>query len=304
MEIIDAQVHLNHVHPAWQSADLEAICTTALAAMDAAGIDGVVISEFWGFDNRMREQLPNGASRALYPFSELAAARHPQRFVYHRMVSLSDPELDDQMAKVRQYSGSAAVRIVPRPETGDTERMARGEFEPFFAAAERHQVPVFCWLPGRGHLLVPYLKQFPRVQFILDHCGVGQAPYRLGPTAPTLVSSVVETRAERVKQFDQVADLAQYANLALKWCHAPNLFSDQPYPYRDALPVLRKAIDAFGASRIMWASDYTQARTEMGISWGQALYYILDSDQLSDSEKEWLLAGSVRKALNWDRAAS
>lgn len=304
MEIIDAQVHLNHIHPEWQTADVEDIFAAALAAMDAVGVDALVVSEFWGFDGRWREALPNGVFRSRYPFSELAAAREPRRFVYHTAVSLDDPELDQQVAAVRQRPGGAALRIVPIPETGAVERLSKGEFEPFFAAAERHRVPVFCWVPGRSHLLVPYVKQFAGLQFIVDHCGVGQAPYRLGPTAPTLVSSVVPTRAERVRQFDSVIELAQYPNVALKWCHAPNLFSEQPYPYRDALPVLRKGIDAFGAERIMWASDYTQARTEMGITWAQALYYVRESDQLSEEEKEWLLGGSVRKALGWPREVS
>jgi predicted TIM-barrel fold metal-dependent hydrolase len=261
-----------------------------------------VVSEFWGFDGRRREQLPNGVFRSQYPFSELAASRQPQRFIYHTVVSVDDPELDDQVARVRQRRGGAALRIVPIPETGAVDRLRNGEFEAFFGAAERHQVPVFCWLPGRGELLVPYLKQFPNLQFILDHCGVGQAPYRLGPTAPTLVSSVVQTRAERLQQFDSVLELAAYPNLALKWCHAPNLFSEQPFPYRDALPVLRRAIEGFGVERVMWASDYTQARTEMGITWAQALYYVLDSDQLANEEKEWLLGGSVRKTLNWSKS--
>src|SRR5262249_39620120 len=114
----------------------------------------------------------------------------------------------------------------------------------------RYEVPVFCWLPGRSHLIVPYLRKFPRLQFILDHCGVGQAPYRRGPTAPTLLSSLVESRAERVAQFEAVRELAQYPNLALKWCHAPNLFSQQEFPYRDVMPVLRSAIEAFGVERI------------------------------------------------------
>lgn len=302
MEVIDAQVHLNHIHPQWQTADLEAILAAATAAMDAVGIDGLVLSEFWGFgDTQKRLQLPNGAVRSLYPFSELAAARHPERFIYHTMIGINDPELEQQMGKVRQQPGAVALRIVPIPETGQVDRLANGEFEPFFAAAERHQVPVFCWLPGRSHLLAPYLERFPKLQFILDHCGVGQAPYRNSPTAPTLISSVVETRAERVKQFDAVAELARYPNLALKWCHAPNLFSEQPFPYRDAIPVLRRAIEAFGVERVMWASDYTQARTEMGITWAQALYYILGSEELSEHEKEWLLAGSVRKALAWPK---
>lgn len=301
VEVIDAQVHLNHVHPDWKTAPVEDILAAALATMDAVGIDGLVVSEFWGFDGQRRLEVSPGVFRSLYPFSELAASREPRRFIYHTVVSIDDPELDEQVGRIHQQPGGAALRIVPSPETGATERLAKGDFEPFFAAAERHQVPVFCWLPGRSHLLVPYLRTFPALQFILDHCGVGQAPYRLGPTAPTLVSSVVATRAERVKQFDDVTDLAQYPNLALKWCHAPNLFSDEPFPYRDALPVLRRAIDAFGPDRIMWASDYTQARAEMNITWAQALYYILESDQLSQTEKEWLLGGSVRKALRWAR---
>ena len=301
MEILDAQVHLNHVHPDWRSTDVANILAVALAAMDAVGIDGLVVSEFWGFDGKHRQELPNGVFRSLYPFSELAANREPRRFIYHTVVSIDDPQLDEQIGRIRQQPGGAALRIVPSPDTGATDRLAKGEFEPFFAAAERYQVPVFCWLPGRSHLIVPYLKKFPALQFILDHCGVGQAPYRLRPTAPTLVSSVVPTRAERVKQFDKVTQLAQYPNLALKWCHAPNLFSEQPFPYREALPVLRRAIDAFGADRIMWASDYTQARTEMAITWAQTLYYILESEQLSETEKEWLLSGSVRKALRWAR---
>jgi hypothetical protein len=46
-------------------------------------------------------------------------------------------------------------------------------------------------------------------------------------------------RAARVAQLDQVLELAQYPNLALKWCHAPTLLSETAYPYRDVLPLLR-----------------------------------------------------------------
>lgn len=57
VEILDAQVHLNHIHPSWQTAEVEDILAAALAAMDAVGIDGLVVSEFWGFNGRWREQL-------------------------------------------------------------------------------------------------------------------------------------------------------------------------------------------------------------------------------------------------------
>ena len=51
----------------------------------------------------------------------------------------------------------------------------------------------------------------------------------------------------------------------------------------------------------MWASDYTVARDQNGNSWAQTLYYLLDSDELTASEKEWIFGGSLRRVLNWPR---
>jgi predicted TIM-barrel fold metal-dependent hydrolase len=126
----------------------------------------------------------------------------------------------------------------------------------------------------------------------------------MGEVAPTLASSVTPTRAERVAQLDQVIELAQYPNLALKWSHAPTLLSASAYPHRDVLPLLRRAIDAYGVQRILWASDYTQARNETGQSWSEMLFYLRESDQLSDHEKSWILGRSARQVLRWPRAVS
>jgi L-fuconolactonase len=225
--------------------------------------------------------------------------QHPRRFAYLVRIDIKDPELDRIVSEVRTRPGALCMRIVPIPDTGEVASFERGEFEPLFAAAEAYGVPVFAWLPARSHLLVPYLRKFPKLQFILDHCGVGVAPPHTGQIAPTLASSMTPTRAQRVAQLDHVFDLAQYPNLALKWSHAPSLLSESGYPYPDVLPLLRRAIDAFGIERLMWASDYTQARTETGQSWAHALYYLLDSEQLSMTEKRWLLGRSVRQALHW-----
>lgn len=303
IEIVDAQVHLNQLVPDWRTADADAVIATGIQAMDAVGVRAALIAESRGFDSKMRPalgpELPNGAIRAEFPFSERAVAQHPGRFAYLVRVDIKDPEVDRIVGEVRQKPGALCMRIVPIPDTGEVAALERGEFEPLFAAAEKHGVPVFAWLPARSHLLVPYLTKFPRLQFILDHCGVGVAPPHTGQVAPTLASSVTPTRAGRVAQLDQVLDLAQYPNLALKWCHAPTLLSETAYPYRDVLPLLRRAIDAFGVERVMWASDVTQARAEANHTWAELLYYVLDSDQLSETEKAWLLGRSVRQALRW-----
>ncbi|MBV8083892.1 MAG: amidohydrolase [Chloroflexi bacterium] len=302
MEIVDAQVHLNNLTP---PEDIDAMIQTAVTTMNAVGVDTVFIAETRGYDKDMRPLgatiRENGAIRMDMPYSERAMELHPKRFGWLARVDRRDPELDRMVGDVRKKTGALALRIVPIPDTGETKKLEDGEYEPFFAACEEHQVPVFCWLPGRSHLIVPYLKKFPRLQFILDHCGVGQAPYTIGQTAPTLVSSVVERLEDRVAQLGPVLELAQYPNLAMKWCHSPSTLSGEAYPYRDMQKHLRRAVDAFGPDRIMWASDYTQSRVETGTSWGDTLYWLRDSDVVSEPEKEWLLGKSVRKALRWEK---
>jgi predicted TIM-barrel fold metal-dependent hydrolase len=52
-------------------------------------------------------------------------------------------------------------------------------------------------------------------------------------------------------------EVAHNSNIALKWSMAPSLFSEEGYPLRATLPLLRRAIDAFGVDRMVWASGYT-----------------------------------------------
>jgi L-fuconolactonase len=308
MEIVDAQVHLNNLLPDWHTADLDTAVSAGLTVMDAVGIDTLLIAESRGFDAQMRPALgpvlPNGAVRAEFPFSERAVALHPDRFAYLRRVDVNDPELERLVSEVRSHPGALCLRVVPIVDTGEVDAFERGEFEPLFAAAEANAVPIFASLPGRGHMLVRYLRSFPRLQVILDHCGVGVEPPQVGTIAPTLARSVVPTLEARIAQLDDVIELAHYPNLALKWCHAPARLSGQPYPHRDVLPHLRRVIDAYGIERVMWASDYTQSRHTFGRPWAEAVHYLLDSDQLSDSEKEWLFGRSVRQALRWPQRSS
>jgi L-fuconolactonase len=302
IEIIDAQVHLNQLGPTWQTDPIDSAIATGIQVMDAVGIDKVLIGEAHGFDSQFRpvgEELPNGAIRESFPFSERAVELHPDRFTYHVVIDFRDPELDRLAGEVQTRPGANSTRIVPVPQTGAVDGLEHGEFDALFAAAERHQVPVFAWVPRRAHLLLPYIQRFPRLQFIVDHCGVGVAPLRVGQLPVTMETSMTRSRDDRLAELTRVCEMAQYPNVALKWCHAPGLLSEEDYPYRDVMPLLRQAIDAFGVERIMWASDYTIARDQNGNSWAECLYYLLDSDQLSRAEKEWLLGGSVRRVLNW-----
>jgi L-fuconolactonase len=288
MDIVDAQVHLNRLGSDWQHTDPALIVDYAVVTMDALGINGVLIDEWAGFDNPISKRghlpghfLPNGAVRGEYPFSERAVALHPDRFAYVARIDPIDPDLEELMAGVRRKPGAVCLRIVPIPEAGELDLFQRGGFEALFAAAQQHQVPIFAWFPGRSHMLVPYLEKFPQLQVILDHCGVSR------------------DEGNHAAQLERVFALAKYPNLALKWCHAPSHLSTEPYPFSDVMPHLRRAIEAFGPRRILWASDHTQSKSHH--SWAQALYYVLDSNQLTDDEKVWVLGRSARTILSWPK---
>src|SRR5450755_4986449 len=98
MQIFDAQVHLNQLVDDWRGANPDSVIATAIAMMDAIGVDRVLIAESRGFDANMRPalgpELPNGAIRAEFPFSERAVAQHPDRFAYLVRIDVKDPEVE------------------------------------------------------------------------------------------------------------------------------------------------------------------------------------------------------------------
>ncbi len=275
MDIVDAQVHFNLL------GSLEA----GIAAMDAVGVKALLYDEFWGFDAQSRilpgYELPEGVFRYTFPLAEAAALKHPDRFGYLVRFDRHDPELDYLVGTCKTMPGRLALRVVPWTPAG-FEQFGQGADEPIFSVAQKYNIPIFVLLPGRTHLLEPYLKKYPDVQVIIDHCGV-----------PISLESDPD---DPFKGFEQVIAMAQYPNVALKWCHAPRL-SSKPYPYQDLMPVLVEVVEAFGPQRMMWASDHSQSKLHH--SWAESLYYIRDTPELSEADKEWILSKTARTMLNW-----
>ena len=112
------QVHLNQLVKDWSTADLDSVIATAISAMDAVGIETVLIAESRGFTADMRPALgpalPNGAIRAEFAFSERAVATHPDRFGYLVRIDVNDPELDRLVAEVRTTSSAGVNAGGPR----------------------------------------------------------------------------------------------------------------------------------------------------------------------------------------------
>ena len=287
MDIVDAQIHFG-----------PGSIDEVLAAMDALGITACLVDEFWGLDTwGPGYTLPNGTFRPTRPTVELAAALHPKRFAYVARVERTDPEVLSLIRIARDDPNARAIRMIPAVTAAEVSAFAGNDYQAIFAAAAEAGMPVFLFIAGHVELLPRYLERFRDVTFIVDHCGMPMEAGVAMLDAATPQGAAPHPGPD-IAYFDQVLKLAEYPNVALKWSHAQGMFGELDYPSPGLIPHLRRAISAFGAERIMWASDMGGNQT--GETWTQLLHYLLDSDGVTPQEKTWLFGKTVRTLLSWD----
>lgn len=271
MDIIDAQVH------AFYRLDEHQM----IAVMDALGIQGVVIDEFW---EHMEDgtawpfrQFANGAMRWFSPGAQAAALRHPERFSFLQRVSRTDPELVALFAILGSTPGCRAVRIDVRSRA---ERLAmrEGAFDALLGLAERHDLAVCIFIYGRDNaeVLRGAAVRFPDVRFVLDHCGNPKTP----------------------EHWADILSLGGCGNVWMKWCHAHHFFEAGSYPFPGLHAELARTVDAFGIERVLWASDITH--DEGHSTWADLLYALREGAGMTTEDKEWLLGRSAREAFRWN----
>ena len=288
MDIVDTQIHFG-------PGGIDEI----KASMDALGIQACLVDEFWGLETwGPGYTLPNGTFRPTRPTVELAAALHPDRFSYVARVERTDPEV---LALIRIAAGDSncrAIRMVPAVTATECDAFAADEYSDIFETARESNMPVFLYIAGHVELMPLYLEKFPDVQFIVDHCGMPMEA-GIGMLDEETPDGEGGHSGPNIPYFDEVLKLAAYPNCALKWSHAQGMFGELAYPSPGLIPYLRRAIDAFGVERIMWASD--RGGNQTGETWGQLVHYLLDSNGISDEEKTWLFGKTARTVLNWPK---
>jgi len=289
LEIVDSQIHFG-----------PGGITEILAAMDALGISAVLADEFWGLDNwGPGDTLANGVLRVTTPTVELAATQHPDRFSYVRRVDRNDPEVESLIRMAADAPGARAIRILPALTAEELSSFEDGGYSQIFATADSAGLAVFVYIAGHVELMPRYLEAFPNLQFIVDHCGMPmeEGISFLDAETPEQAAGNSAHKGPDIDYFNNVLGLADYPNVSLKWTHAQGMFGVREYPFTDLFPILRRAVDAFGVERIMWASDMGGNQT--GETWAELLFYLRDSTEFTATEKEWLLGKTVRTLLNW-----
>lgn len=276
MRIIDSQVHAAHLHreaAIEDGARFAAAAEALLAAMDAVGVDRAVI-----------------APRFDAALGEAAVALHPERLSRVVMIDPDAGDVEAQVAAAKRAPGVVALRQVVADYAGErgVADLSAGKFARLFAASEREGMALFLLGPGFPAEMAQIAEAHPRLVLIIDHFGLRQYP-PLTPDTPPL------------GKLPGLLSLAKFPNVLVKMCGA-QLFSGRPYPHADIWEWLRPVVDAFGAERMLWASDFTRLRmVPAGEPWrgtyGEALGVVRDTDALTREEKALILGGNAARVL-------
>jgi predicted TIM-barrel fold metal-dependent hydrolase len=293
MEIVDAQLHDPAPWLKWSSYDIrtghDLLTELVLAYLDALGIWGAIL-------------VPGDEE-----WVEAAANTQPSRLAYILRVNPRIPDLDRFVAETKgqREAGLLALRAsIGWPLDGsEVKRFEEGVWDPVFTTCEKYQVPVFLMISGWLPLAAAIAQRHPDLTIIIDHLGLHQPP-RVKRESPPL------------KSLPELLALARYPNVAVKLCGLPALSNDA-FPYTDVVPHLRSIVDAFGATRLMWASDISRFYGRMGLlcnvtpgsegqypgkhTYAESLNFIRHCDQLTPDEKEAILGKTVHGLLGWPR---
>jgi L-fuconolactonase len=258
-------------------------CELAREAMDSVGVDITLIN-------------------SRHEVCDYAVARYPDRFVGCPYWDNETEDVDARVAGYRQRPGMLAPRvlIMDFPSEAPTDDFKTGRLEPLFAAAQRHHLPLFAMAMGLADQLVPVAAAHPELTLIVDHLGVSSPPWMTRNPDPWT-------------ELPAVLALAQFPNVAVKVSGATAL-SRTPYPHPDLWPHLHKLMNAFGPERLMWGSDFTRLRCVRGTNrrgpredwvglYSDCVSFLRDTTEVSQTDKEMLFAGTIRRLLRWPKDA-
>ncbi len=283
MDVVDAQIHMG-------PGGIDEV----LAAMNALGITGALVDEYWltSFDNRPHYALPDGAQRPVGPTAELAALMHPDRFAFLLRIGRLDPDYEAVIRHVRDAPGGRALRIDPGLSPAEVGQFADGGYDHIFRAAADAGLPLFVFGPDSPDAFARAARAFPDLRIAADHCGLYSNSMRTG-----FAQREPLDEQGQLALFDRILALSEFPNVALKWGHASSMFDLPAWPGDALSPILCKAVSAFGAERVLWASDYSV--NQRGESWADLLYGVRGDPGLSEADKAKVLGGSLRAWIGW-----
>jgi len=262
--IHDAHVHLVATPEGPHRTDLPIFLTE----LDSAGVSraAIVTPSTMGWDNSVTVQ---------------AVREHPDRFVGIGRIDPSAEDAADQCASLLA-DGVRGVRLT----THQVAELSWLHGDPVHALADvlatRGGVVEFHSGPAEFGLVGEFAERHSDLTIMIDHGG-----------RPDVTAGVTgdDHRAALA--------LARFPNVTTK-TPAAYFFSRVEPPHRDLAPYLRSLLDAFGAERVLWGSDWPGCLAAGGyrdaVAAGEAAL-----DGASVSEREGVLHGTFERIFGGTR---
>lgn len=230
------------------------------------GVDRVVLIQmsFYGFDNSYMLRCMKD---------------HPGRFGAVAVVDWTAPRPDQDMSKMSN-DGVRGFRVYPKDAPIETW-METESFGRMFRFAAEHGLALCplintAALPSLGRMCAKH----PRTKVVIDHlCRIG-------------------TDGEiRPAEVDALCRMAQYPEVRVKVSAFYALGKKKP-PHDDLEPLIRRVHQAFGARRLMWASDCPFA--VVSEKYRDSLALVRDGcPWLGKEDREWLLHRTAEQLFFW-----
>ncbi|HYK78875.1 MAG TPA: amidohydrolase family protein [Micropepsaceae bacterium] len=238
-----------------------------LTQMDRAGVDCAIL-------------IPPSLDGDRNDLCLAAAQQHPERFAVMGRLLLGHPSAPARLAAMKHQRGMLGVRLTFHRDD-DRPLLTNGAADWFWPAAERLQMPVMVHAPERLPEIAAIAARYPGLRIIIDHMGFAR-----------------ETMDEHAMAgARRVCELARYPNVSVKVSALP-CYSTQSYPFRNLHDPLKRVIEAFGARRAFWGSDFS--RLPRSCSYRQAVTMFTEElDFLVADELEWVMGRGVLHCLGW-----
>ena len=206
-----------------------------------------------------------------------AVRRYPGKFAIVGAVDDSGPHPDRKMKELLKQ-GVTGFRIVPGPP--GQKWLDRPGMKMMWRTAAQTQQAICCLIDSEYVVDVNRMcRKFPETRVVIDHFA------RIG---------IDGTIGE--KDLKDLTDLAQCRNTFVKISAYYALGKKLP-PYDDLVPMIQRLYEAFGAQRLMWASDAPYQMTGEN-TYGTSLSLVRDRiDFVTDNEREWLLRKTAEKVF-------
>ena len=265
VKMIDAHVHVYKHDPSFPFAvgatvpEQDYPVESLIALMRANGVSHTVIVQIihYKWDNR-------------YLASVLK--RYPRLFHGVCRVNPEDPNAPDHLSQLTQ-DRFRGVRLSPTA-SAEGDWIRRPLMQPLWRRCAELKVPMTLLIPvSRISDIRPLIEANPDLDVIIDH--MAGCPLN-HPDQLALLTSLA--------RFPRV-----YIKISELW-----MISTQPYPYADTKPRIQRLIEAFGANRLMWATNWPVSLQKLTYRSAVALYRD-HMEYLSASEREAILSGTVQR---------